>query len=575
MPMLLTRVLPITCVLGLMALSLTLVENFARFWLILPFSLIFAGIVARMWLDVPYRKLDEMWDRFTRHWVYPWSLIIASLWTLFLLLLPVIVVGHFPRPNVHDEFSFLLGAETYLAGRLTNPSPACPEHFESFHITVTPSYQTKYQPGMSLMLALGLLLGHAYVGMIVAMLLGSIGLTWMLHHWLPQRWALPMVLLGILVMVDTWRSGYFVSGPMAVFAGAIQLGLFRCWCQRDIHWLQGLLWGISLVMLAWTRPFEGLLFSVMIGMAALVMTVQQRTFVHWLIKILPGLLFILVPAGWFQTEYNMALTGSRTRFPYFIHDQQYFIAPPFLFQPPFPEPEYRHDIIRRFHQHMAEQHRDMLKPENLLRVISFRFGIAWVYLGQLLWLLPMMVLPELWKQRATRWLLLLWFSFLFIIQVVSWFLSHYAAPAFPAWLLLISFAIRYVRLWEWKVMPVGRFLVCFFVMNSVGSFAVQQLVLPLMLKPGWSKTREDITWELLTQGPRHLVLVEYGTQHSTGEEWVYNGANLESQPIVWARSMSREQNAKLIASYPGRITWLLKADSTNPRKPVEFSRYEP
>ena len=47
-----------------------------------------------------------------------------------------------PIPFVTDDFSFLLAADTFLHGRLTNPTPAMWVHFETIHVTMKPTYMS-------------------------------------------------------------------------------------------------------------------------------------------------------------------------------------------------------------------------------------------------------------------------------------------------------------------------------------------------------------------------------------------------------------------------------------------------
>src|SRR5947209_4825800 len=93
-----------------------------------------------------------------------------------LLLLPV--YGP-PTPFIHDEYAYLLQADTFASGRLTNPPPPFANHFQSIYVLAEPTYTAEYQPAQAMTLALGqVLTGQPWAGVLL-----SIGLFFVVLYW--------------------------------------------------------------------------------------------------------------------------------------------------------------------------------------------------------------------------------------------------------------------------------------------------------------------------------------------------------------------------------------------------------
>jgi hypothetical protein len=258
------------------------------------------------------------------------------------------------EPKLHDEFSYLLAADTFSHGRLTNPTHPMWVHFESFHIIHQPTYMSKYPPAQGLVLAAGqLIAGHPIVGVWVSFALMCAALCWMLYAWVPPRWA---VLGGVLALINPvvgiagyWAQSYW-GGAVAATGGALVLGGMKRLISQP-RFSNSLLTGAGLAILANSRPFEGLLVSLPAGAFLLLHIINQRGRALSLSirRVVAPMVIVLALTITGMGFYNLRVTGNPLHIPYQIHEATYAMTPVFLWQKLPPEPEYGHQVIRDFH----------------------------------------------------------------------------------------------------------------------------------------------------------------------------------------------------------------------------------
>ena len=258
-------------------------------------------------------------------------------------LLPAAIGGltGIPDPLLHDEESYLLGADTFASGRLTNPPLPLPEFFETPHVIVTPTYQSKYPPGQAVVLALGsVLFGQPIWGVWISCGVFAGALCWMLQAWVPRRWALIVTAAAMATLGAStyWAQSYW-GGMVAATGGALVFGGMRR-TLRSPSVRSGVLFGVGLIILAATRPFDGIL-ALLPATAVLGRWLLRDASTSFRLKctrfLLPamavGLVGLAALAG-----YNRALTGQARRAAYQVHLDQYFQQGIFLFSP-LREPE--------------------------------------------------------------------------------------------------------------------------------------------------------------------------------------------------------------------------------------------
>src|SRR5580698_3175017 len=334
------------------------------------------------------------------------ALVGASALLLRLAILPICPI---PLPFVQDDFSFLLAANTFADGRLTNPTPALWTHFESIQITMQPTYMSMYFPAQGLILAAGkVLFGHPWFGLLCINALMCAALCWMLQAWLPPSWALLGGVIAVLriSLFSYWINTYSGGGSVAALGGALVLGALPRF-MRNAKLRDAILMATGAILLATTRPFEGVLLCIPVGAALLrwMLTGTNRPTGAVLARRLALPVAMIIAAGAWMGWYNYRAFGSAKTLPYTVNRATYAMAPYFVWQAQRPEPVYRHAEMRRFYyvnelNDYAKIHsRSGFVVQTLLKVLTTVMFFAGVALAP-----PLFMLRRVLLDRRTRFL---------------------------------------------------------------------------------------------------------------------------------------------------------------------------
>jgi len=196
-------------------------------------------------------------------------------------------------PHLEDELAYLWQARVYADGRLTIPSPEQPR---SFLVPFVVDYQgqrfSKYPPGWSAVLAVGVALGvHEWVNPLLA----GLG-VWLSYRLGARLFGQGVGLLAALLTVTSpfflMNSGSLLSHPLGlVLSAAFALGWLEALDRTDSDpahtnaahpnaahpnaahprraWLAALVSGVSLGLLALTRPLTAVGLAIPFGLHGL------------------------------------------------------------------------------------------------------------------------------------------------------------------------------------------------------------------------------------------------------------------------------------------------------------------
>jgi len=489
-----------------------------------------------------------------------------------------------PEPSVHDEFSYLLAADTYASGRLANPAHPMWVHFETFHVNQVPLYVSVYPPVQGLILAAGkVIAGTPWAGVLLSCALMAAAVCWMLQAWLPPPWPL---LGGMLVAIRLCTFSYWINsywgGAAAALGGALILGSLPR-AMRQPKFAHGLILGLGIIILAGSRPYEGLAFCLPSAGVCAIWTLQKRGLDAqiWRRRILMPFVVLVAIGVWAGAYYCWRTTGSAFLMPHQVNQQMYSIARPFIWQKPNPAPTYHHNMMQTLYARYFITYVSTRTGKGFV-IQSFKKAARfWLFFIGPAFCIPLIVIPFTFRGRRIRLLLWSCTAVLLAVLVEVYFMPHYAAPLTAAIYGVLLQSMRYLQVWRVRGRRAGLLLAQAIPLICVTMLVVRVLGEPLgfSFRTGWTSTwyytapgnlaRARVLSYLRNSGDRHLVFVRYRKGHAPDAEWVYNDADIDRAPVVWARDMGASENRELVQYFEHRQIWLIEPD----RAPLKLSVY--
>jgi hypothetical protein len=494
-----------------------------------------------------------------------WNCVLIVAANVLLCLLLVSISG-VPVPQTHDEFGYLLAADTFLHGRISNPTPFSPQHFEYFHILLKPVYAAKYPPLQGVFLAVGTLISvYPIAGVWLSSILSSLAVYWFLRYFFSSRWALYGAFLWIAAPLNIiWCDSYW-GGHVAVIGGALSLGAcFRFLKTEKLKYL--FIWGVGIFILLNSRLYEGTILTGILVMLWLFDVLTKKKLgkkfysasAVWILIITANLLFIAF--------YNYSITRNPFVLPYSLQHSQYHRTPLFVFQnldePKTDVPPVMKKLDERWTADFQESYKDWFSA---LKTTVSRIPIYLFWMTRSPFLIALFVAGlvfALQKKLINEWRYALIILALFMVGL---FLTTFTGDRFiaPVVGIFIAAATLCAKVVYGKSQFLRLLILALPVIIGAGFLCGMlsselKRVQPPINTENFGSRREIVNY-LKSQPGKHLLFLETENAFPADARfYVYNSAEIEESDIIWAHKLSFDENVALINHFNDRNVWLLK-----------------
>ncbi|WP_146509855.1 hypothetical protein [Thalassoglobus neptunius] len=481
-------------------------------------------------------------------------------------------------PAYHDEYSYLLQAETFLNGKWSYPSfKEYPELFNQMHVLNEGEFASRYFPGTGAWISLGMLVSNEWFAHLLAQTFAAIMIFWTGRELANSGTGLLAGLLfalspGMILFSNLLLAHHPTLVGLTIFLWAF-VRMIRTDCLT-MSWVAGIGLAYSMICRPMTAAGFGLPFGVLfvwwwirgswgIENPEKPLSFRQRSFrtIGLAIPLIIGFAVVMVQ--------NKQITGDLCTSPYQLYTDIYT-----------PRHVYGFNNVVRGEQALGpkvlenyDQWAENLTPQLALKNGFIRIENSWRWTLGIIPILASVIIFLLTMRSDDRrwWLIFLAIVSLHVAHIPYWFSGifgwHYVFETGPLWILIVAETTR--RLWSDRAMSSQR-LVCVCWMLFLGTSVLVNLV---TIKPVWPATldrgvaevryprtlysefREQIE-DLRDQSPAIVFVIPDLSDRSM--DYVTNPPSLDG-PVLVARISDPDEVESLAALFPGRVPILFDA----------------